>query len=192
MRRVPIRIRLQSAGLLFLILTVVSGCYTSGVGSRAARQANDRTHALGMLQPGRQVRVNAPNVFPSKPVFYGTIIQVEADTLSARGTPLPDAPMQVVEIPLKRVEQLSVMTGPESKARRALLGAAIGFAVVKGGICMLGKASPGSDAQAGLEGLFGTVWGVLVGAPAGALVGLLTAPARWKSVPLRNLQGAKI
>jgi uncharacterized protein YcfJ len=118
---------------------------------------------------GQRVRVTAPTAF-AKP-FVGTLAGYSADSLSvamARGGAR-------VVIPRDAVRQLEVSEG-RARRRYAALGGILGL--VAGAV--IGGEAASTPEDPSLAGLAGMIAGGLLGASAGAAIGAVVAPERWR------------
>ncbi len=132
-----------------------------------------------VLNPGKRVRVSAPELDLRKQV--ATIVSVDADTLTVEinGWVAP------VAIPTASVTRLEVRR--RRSGSRVWKGAGLGFlaGAVVGGVSGYLLAHEGSTNSNGDYGPLGAVAGGVLGGGVGALIGALVAVGdRWESVPL--------
>ena len=144
--------------------------------------------AAAALIGRRRVRITAPTALKGR--ITGSILSIDESSLTIE-TKKGKSPFVV---PLQTVSRLEVSGGRRSRGRGAGLGAAIGFAAV--GLyfgvlearseCGLGFDFFSCDEPAPLA--VGTGFGLLLGAPLGALIGLLIPPGeRWERTSLKRV-----
>jgi hypothetical protein len=124
------------------------------------------------LPVGLRVRIQAPAVAPIP--IIGHVLAATRDSLVVGQ--LDGALRQA--IPANTITEVAV-SGGRPKARRAVIGAGIGFLTGMVGGAYLG----GAGDQSGFGGLLGMMAGMVIGTPVGALVGAGTAPELWDVRP---------
>lgn len=157
--------------LAVFLLVACTGCYTRGILNQPQL---DRSSRLPGVEADDLLRLHLKGAA----AVQGRFIREGADTLFARAV----SSERILAISFGEIDSLFVHSGSGRRVGRALLGGAIGFAVVKGAFWILTTNDTSGDGQAALGNLAGSFWGAVIGAPLGAVTASIVTRDRWERV----------